>query len=227
MTFNYLMIEKMLKLFIGHSASGIFYRDFYIISSLCGRNVDPTLTISKLSGVVGQSVQHKQSKHTVGLYYSIGRFHIQFYTLHLERCATLMQHIKQRLQWETLNMQAKFALAQLNPVCKHIVIRIDLVDKFANIRKSFVAIGSIILKSRYLVYHSVDERSDVTNQRYFSTLLKIASLIILNLQHLRSQLLTLLLECIIWLVILSLPFVQIVKQPQREQQQHNSHDYRY
>ena len=108
-------------------------------------------------------------------------------------------------------MQTQFALAQLYPIRKHIVIIIYLIYQLADIRHSLFAL--IIVQATNLVQHTVDKRSDVTDKRHFGSLLQITALIILNLQQLGSKFLALLLVEIIRFFGLRLLLVQIVEQP--------------
>ena len=108
-------------------------------------------------------------------------------------------------------MEAQFALAQLYPICKHIVIIINLIYQLADIGHSLFAL--IIVETTNLVQHTVYKRRDVTDKRNLGSLLQISALIILNLQQLGSKFLALLLVEIIRLFGLRLLLVKIVEQP--------------
>ena len=224
MTALNLMIEQMFKLFTGHSLSSIFYRYFYISIGLNGRNVHPPLFVGELSCVVSQSVEHEERKHPISLNHGIGWFYAKFNTFHLERCAPFKQHVEQRLKRETLNMQTQLALAQLDPICKDIIILIDLIDKLTYIGQSFIVAGTIAAKTVHLVNHTVDERSDIAYKRHLCPLFQIASLVLLYLQQLNGKLFTLLLQGAIFRICLRLLLVEIVEQPQRKEQQDDGRD---
>ena len=108
-------------------------------------------------------------------------------------------------------MQTQFALAQLYPIRKHIVIIINLIYQLANIGQTLFAL--IIVETANLVQHTVDKRRDVTDKRYLGSLFKITALIILYLQQLGCKFLALLLVEIIRFFGLRLLLVQIVEQP--------------
>ena len=99
-----LVVEQMLKLLIGHSLTCIFNRYLNIVGFNCCLHTYLSAVVGKLSGIVGQRVQHKQREHLVGLYHSVGWLNMKFYTFHLERFLASGQHIEQWLQGETLDV---------------------------------------------------------------------------------------------------------------------------
>ena len=220
-----LVVEQMFKLLVGHSLAGILYFNLNVVGFYPRLHIYTTAVIGKLTGIVGQSVQHKQSKHLVGLYNSVGRLYIKFNTFHLERLPALGQHIEQGLQLEALYMQAKLALLKLYPIGKYLVIFINLVEQLAYVLNALLAV--VVAEAGNLMNHAIDERSDITYKRHLGTLLEILSLVLLNLQQLCGQLFTLLLVKVIGFLSLRLFLVEVIEQPQREEQQHNGQNNSY
>ena len=170
----------MLKLLIGHSLAGILYFYLNVVGFYPRLHIYTSTVIGKLTSIVGKSVQHKQSKHFVGLYNSVGRLYIKLNTFHLERLPALGQHIEQGLQLEALYMQAKLALLKLYPIGKHLVILVYLVEQLAYVLYAILAIA--VVEAGNLMNHAIDERSDIAYKRHLGTLLEILPLVLLNLQ---------------------------------------------
>ena len=80
----YLMVEDMCQLLSRHALACIGDREFYIVVALSGRDIHPSTIIRKLTGIVGQRVEHKQGKYAVGLDGRLCRMHTELYTLHVE-----------------------------------------------------------------------------------------------------------------------------------------------
>ena len=80
----HLMVEDMCQLLGRHALASIGHRQFYIAVALSGRDIHLSAILCKLTGIVGQRVQHKQGEHAVGLDGSLCGMHAELYTLHAE-----------------------------------------------------------------------------------------------------------------------------------------------
>ena len=91
-----------------------------------------------------------------------------------------MRHqVKEGLQGETLYFEVQFTLAQLNPLCKDIVVIVDFVCQFADICETLLSVGSIeIVQTTDFMNDTVDERRNTIDERNFGTLLQMTSFIV-------------------------------------------------
>ena len=207
MFFDNLMIKKMSQLFFSHTVTGIFYRYLYILLSLRGIYLHLSTFLGKLPGIVGKGIQHKERQHSISLYHSLSRFHLQIHTLHLEASLASADDIKQLLQRKTLYLQTEFSLTQLDPIGQHIVIGIDLICQFLDI-------GDIgFTRMTGLIEDTVYKGCNGINQRYLRPLFQIPSFAILHPQLTGCQQFFLLFKEIIRHILMIMFTVHVVEEP--------------
>ena len=83
----------------------------------------------KLTGVIGDGIDHEERKGAVGLHHGICRAHLQVYAPHLETHLSFGHNVEERLQREALDAEADGALAHLNPIGEHAVVLVNLVGQ--------------------------------------------------------------------------------------------------
>ena len=99
MTLHDLSIEEVVKLLGSHATTCVINGNLYIFGILWLRGTDrySSTLLCKLSGIVGQRVEHEEGKHLVCLDYGIGRCHVEGDALHLERGAPLGNQVEELL----------------------------------------------------------------------------------------------------------------------------------
>ena len=112
------------------------------------------------------------------------RGYLKHDVFHGEATPTLPHNVEQLLEGEGLDVQAKLALAQLNPMGKHIVLLVDVISEFAD-----VFLRLLRIQMPYFMDDAVDERRDAIDERDFGTLLQCQPLAFLYTQSGHGQLL--------------------------------------
>ena len=161
------MLKDMSQSIFTHATACVLDGYLNIVVADSGRNVDTTTTFCKLTGIVGQRVNHKECQHAVGFHGSINRFYLQINTLHLKTCLATGNDVKQFLQAETFYMQIQLSLPQLNPARQQIVLLIDVVGEFTDIVQLTVVVRVMVNGIKDAVY----QRRDTHDERHLGTLL--------------------------------------------------------
>ena len=74
-------------------------------------------------------------------------------------------------------MEAHFSLSHLYPVCQDVIVVVDAVSEFCNIRQPFLMQLAVVLithETVYLIDHAVDKGQDAVDKLHFRPLLEIA-----------------------------------------------------
>ena len=155
-------IEEVGELFLGHTLPSVLDGNLHTVGKFRSRDRHPTVATGKLSGIVGNGVQHEEGEHLVGFHDGLRRLYRQIHTFHLERRTALGEDVEECLQTEALDVQTEVSLTQLDPVGQHIVISIDLVGEFTHIVEPFLP--TLTLQTAGLVDDAVDERCDAVDE---------------------------------------------------------------
>ena len=113
-------------------------------------------------------------------------------------------------------MQRQLALPQLYPLRQQLVLLVNLFSEFTDVFYTFW--GIMPIEVLHLMQDTVDEGHDAHGQRHLGTLLQVATLVLLHTQTGLSHLLVLLFQLVVERAVLFLLLVQVVKEPQQEQQ---------
>ena len=178
------MAEHHLLLFFRQTDTCIGDAHFHIFIRCFRSDSHAPAFGGELSGVVGHCVDHEERERLVGFHDVVGVFHLQIYALQLESHASTLHHVEEFLQRKTLHAQVDVALSHLNPACQHIVVVVDAVGQFGDVREALVAHFFRVLALQqpfYFVGNSVDKGHNAIGQRHLGPLLKVAFLV---LQHL-------------------------------------------
>ena len=220
------MVEHVVEHLLAHAAPGIADGNLHIVGRLAGRNIHLSVASRELSGVICQGVQHEERQHAVGLDNGCGGLHLKRHSFHGKAGLAASHHVEELLQGEALDVQGQFTLAQLNPLGQQVVLRIDVIGQFADvfyvlriIRRRLRMYAVWIVQVFGFMQNTVDERKDAHGERNLGALFQLAALISLHAQSGLSHLFVLLLQQVIKLVVFLLFPVEMVEEPQEEEQQ--------
>ena len=87
----------MVELFLRHTLSRIFDSNLHTVVKVGGKDADTAITGRKLTGIVGQRVEHEEREHLVGLDHGFCRLYIKGDTFHQERRPPFRQEVEERL----------------------------------------------------------------------------------------------------------------------------------
>ena len=226
MIYYWLGIEEMVEGLLVHSFAGIANRYFHVCFSFAGADRHESITFCKLSGIICQRIKHEEGEHSVGLDYCGSWFHFKCHLFHIESCTTMGNNIEESLKWETLDMEIQTALTQLNPLCQHIIIFIDLIGQFLNIAKPFLPYLEQILlfisrrfsmrsvsDSLHFMDNTVYEWYDADDKCDLGPLFQMLFFVALHPHPCFCNFFLLLFQDLCQLVVLLLPAVHAVEDP--------------
>ena len=113
---KYLFITDKADIILTKAYTRIRDRYLYIITALLRLNRNLAARRSELTGIIRQSIDHKQGEYTVCTHYGISFSHIQLHTFLHETAAAAAYNIKQTLQLKALNIQSNHALTYADPL---------------------------------------------------------------------------------------------------------------
>ena len=151
-------IEEVGQLLWCHPRSRIADGDLDIAVGLRGRDDDLPISRRELACIVSERVEHEECEHAVGLHLRLCGLHVEADALHLERSSPFGEYVEELLQGEGLDLQVEFPLAQLDPVGEYLVVVVDLVGEFADIRQVLLLLR--LSEMARGIEHTVDEGGD-------------------------------------------------------------------
>ena len=109
-------MENGFHLLAAHSPPGIGNTNLNILVAIVSMDGHLASFGREFTGIVGNGVEHEKCQYAVSLHYRRSSIYLQVDAFQLERHAALLHGVEKLLQGETLNMEAEFALPQLNPL---------------------------------------------------------------------------------------------------------------